>query len=303
MHEFYFLCRQFRWELAYRIVSAFLTIFFGLLLFGMVLADTLPAWMKSFSWLQNFATTLRELPPWDFILIVFAITLIGGYLLRVTTYLFRKRNTSRLGKITLKEHDDGLGGLAIQQRRRHMFGRSRLLSMVFEMGSAVSAVIGVVCALIVFGYYPSAIVIVVLVSITVFYLPTAVKRWLAGLEKNEQDHEALRSKLKDAGSDSDSAEIHVHAERLRIRAKNPILRFTVIWPLLVIIVPGTFGAAAMESWIFAENINDSALNKLLIVLMAMSLRTMLTAMTVVERVSNRIARIIMPDPTEDEEDV
>jgi len=76
----------------------------------------------------------------------------------------------------------------------------------------------------------------------------------------------------------------------------------VIWPLLVIIVPGTIGAAAMESWIFAVNGNDSALNKLLIVLMAMSLRTMLTAMTVVERVSNRIARIIMPDPTEDDED-
>jgi hypothetical protein len=30
---------------------------------------------------------------------------------------------------------------------------------------------------------------------------------------------------------------------------------------------------------------------------------MLTAMTVVERVANRIARIIMPDPTEDDEDV
>ena len=122
------------------------------------------------------------------------------------------------------------------------------------------------------------------------------------MEKNEKEHEALRVKLRDAGSDSDSAEIHVHAERLRIRAKNPILRFTVIWPLLVIIVPGTIGAAAMESWLFAVNINDSALNKLLIVLMAMSLRTMLTAMTVVERVSNRIARLIMPDPTEDDED-
>ena len=303
MHEFYFLCRQFRWELAYRIVSALLATFLGLLLFGMVLADNLPDWIRSFSWLQSFAAAMRELPPWDFILIAFAITLIGGYLLRVTTYLFRKRNTSRLGKITLKELNEGLDGLAIQQRRRHMFGRSRLLSMVFEMGSAVSAVFGVVCALIVFGYYPSAIVLVVLVLVTVFYLPTAVKRWLAGLEKNEQDHEALRNKLKDAGSDSDSVEIHVHAERIRIRAKNPILRFSVIWPLLVIVVPGTIGAAAMESWLFAVNINDSALNKLLIVLMAMSLRTMLTAMTVVERVANRIARIIMPDPTEDDEDV
>jgi|688.fasta_scaffold123022_3 hypothetical protein len=303
MHEFYFLCRQFRWELAYRIVSALLATFLGLLLFGMVLADNLPDWIRSVSWLQSFAAAMRELPPWDFILIAFAVTLIGGYLLRVTTYLFRKRNTSRLGKITLKELNEGLDGLAIQQRRRHMFGRSRLLSMVFEMGSAVSAVFGVVCALIVFGYYPSAIVLVVLVLVTVFYLPTAVKRWLAGLEKNEQDHEALRNKLKDAGSDSDSVEIHVHAERIRIRAKNPILRFSVIWPLLVIVVPGTIGAAAMESWLFAVNINDSALNKLLIVLMAMSLRTMLTAMTVVERVANRIARIIMPDPTEDDEDV
>jgi len=111
-------------------------------------------------------------------------------------------------------------GLAIQQRRRHMFGRSRLLSMVFEMGSAVSAVFGVVGALIVFGYFPSAIALVVLVSICVFYLPATVKRWLAGLEKNEKDHETLRNMLKEAGSDSDSAEIHVHAERLRIRAKN-----------------------------------------------------------------------------------
>lgn len=302
MHEFYFLCRQFRWELAYRIVSALLATFLGLLLFGMVLADNLPDWIRSVSWLQSFAAAMRELPPWDFILIAFAVTLIGGYLLRVTTYLFRKRNTSRLGKITLKELNEGLDGLAIQQRRRHMFGRSRLLSMVFEMGSAVSAVFGVVCGLIVFGYYPSAIVLVVLVLVTVFYLPTAVKRWLAGLEKNEKDHEALRNKLKDAGSDSDSVEIHVHAERIRIRAKNPILRFSVIWPLLVVVVPGTIGAAAMESWLFAVNIDDSALNKLLIVLMAMSLRTMLTAMTVVERVANRIARIIMPDPTEDDED-
>jgi hypothetical protein len=302
MHEFYFLCRQFRWELAYRIVSALLANFLGLLLFGMVLADNLPDWIRSVSWLQSFAAAMRELPPWDFILIAFAVTLIGGYLLRVTTYLFRKRNTSRLGKITLKELNEGLDGLAIQQRRRHMFGRSRLLSMVFEMGSAVSAVFGVVCALIVFGYYPSAIVLVVLVLVTVFYLPAAVKRWLAGLEKNEKDHEALRNKLKDAGSDSDSVEIHVHAERIRIRAKNPILRFSVIWPLLVVVVPGTIGAAAMESWLFAVNIDDSALNKLLIVLMAMSLRTMLTAMTVVERVANRIARMIIPDPTEDDED-
>ncbi len=302
MHEFYFLCRTFRWELAYRIVSAFLTTFLGLLVFGMVLADNLPDWIKSFSWLQVFATAMRELPPWDFILIAFAVTLIGGYLLRITTYLFRKRNTSRLGKITIKEHGEGLDGLALQQRRRHMFGRSRLLSMVFELGSAVSAVFGVVGALIVFGYYPSAIVLVVLVSVAVFYLPVAVKRWLAGLEKNEKDHEELRNQLKEAGSDSDSAEIHVHAERIRIRAKNPILRFTVIWPLLAIIVPCTIGAAAMESWFFAVSINDSALNKLLIVLMAMSLRTMLTAMTVVERVSNRIARISMPDPTEDDED-
>jgi hypothetical protein len=302
MHEFYFLCRQFRWELAYRIVSALLTTFLGLVLFGMVLADTVPAWMNSFAWLQGFIVTIRGLPPWDFILIVFAVTIIGGYLLRVPTYFLRKRNTARLGKITLKELDDGLDGFAIQQRRRHMFGRSRLLLMVFQMGSAVSAVIGVVCSLIVFGYYPSAIVLVVLVVAILVYLPTAVKRWLAGFEQNEKDHAALRDKLQDAGSDSDSAEIHVHTERIRLRAKIPILRLTVIWPLVLLVVPGTIGAAAMESWLFAVNSNDSALNKLLIVLMAMSLRTTLTAMTVVERVSNRIARVIMPDPTEDDEE-
>ena len=302
MHEFYFLCRSFRWELVYRIVLAFLTTFLGLLLFGMVLADTVPAWMKSFAWLKGFIMTLRELPPWDFILIVFAVTIIGGYLLRIPTYLLRKRNTARLGKITLKELDEGLDGLAIQQRRRHMFGRSRLLLMVFQMGSAVSAVIGVVCALIVFGYYPSAIVLVVLVLAILVYLPTAVKRWLAGFEQNEKDHAALRDKLQDAGSDSDSTEIHVHTERIRLKAKIPVLRFTVIWPLVLLVVPGTIGAAAMESWLFAVNSNDSALNKLLIVLMAMSLRTTLTAMTVVERVSNRIARVIMPDPTEDDEE-
>jgi len=302
MHEFYFLCRSFRWELTYRIVLAFLTTFLGLLLFGMVLADTVPAWMKSFSWLKTFIVAIRELPPWDFILIVFAVTIIGGYLLRVPTYFLRKRNTSRLGKITLKELDDGLDGFAIQQRRRHMFGRSRLLLMVFQMGSAVSAVIGVVCSLIAFGYYPSAIVLVVLVSAILIYLPTAVKRWLAGFEQNEKDHAALRDKLQDAGADSDSTEIHVHTERIRLKAKIPILRFTVIWPLVLLVVPGTIGAAAMESWLFAVNSNDSGLNKLLIVLMAMSLRTTLTAMTVVERVSNRIARVIMPDPTEDDED-
>lgn len=302
MHELYFLCRHFRWELAYRIFSALLAMFLGLFLFGMVLADTMPDWMKSFSWIRSFTTALRELPPWDFILIVFALALIGGYLQRITTYLFRRRNTKSLRKVTLKELDDGSDGRTIQQRRSHMMGRSRLLSMVFRMGSAVGAVGGVVGALIVFGYYPSAIVLVVLVAAVLVYLPTAVKRWLAGFEKNEEDHRALRRELQAAGSDSDSAEIHVYTERIRIRAKLPILRLTVIWPLLVIVIPGTIGAAVLESWLFAVNINDSALNKLLIVLMAMSLQSMLKMMTVVESLSNRIARVLMPDPTEDDED-
>ena len=128
-----------------------------------------------------------------------------------------------------------------------------------------------------------------------------MKRWVAGFEKNEEDHDALRRELKAAGSDSDSAEIRVYTERIRIRAKLPILRLTVIWPLLVIVLPGTIGAAAMESWRFAVNIDDSALNKLLIVLMAMSLQSMIRMITVVESLSNRIARVLMPDPTEGEE--
>jgi len=301
MHELYFLCRHFRWELAYRVFSALVSTFLGLLVFGMVLADTLPDWVKSFAWIRNFTTSLRELPPWDFILIVFALALLGGYIQRITTYLFRRRNTASLGKVTLKELEDGSDGLTIQQRRSHMMERSRLLSMVFRMGSALGAVFGVVGALLVFGYFPSAIALVVLVALVLVYLPTAVKRWLAGFEKNEEDHEALRRELKAAGSDSDSAEIRVYTERIRIRAKLPILRLTVIWPLLVIVLPGTIGAAAMESWLFAVNIDDSALNKLLIVLMAMSLQSMIRMITVVESLSNRIARVLMPDPTEGEE--
>jgi hypothetical protein len=302
MHEIYFLSRHFRWELTYRIVSALVTTFLGLLLFGMVLADTLPDWIKAFSWLRSFTLALRQLPPWDFILVAFALTLIGGYIQRVTTYFFRRRNTSSLGKLTLKELDDGSDGVTILHRRRHMMGRSRLLSMLFRMGNSVGAVLGVVGALIVFGYYPSAIIIVALVTGVIFYLPIAVKRWLAGFEKNEEDHEALRQELRAAGADSDAAEIRVHTERLRIRAKLPILRLTVIWPLLVIVFPGTIGAAALESWLFAVNVHDAALNKLLIVLMAISLRSMLRMMTVVESLSNRIARVLMPDPTEDDED-
>ena len=301
MHELYFLCRHFRWELAYRIVSALISTFLGLFIFGMVLADTLPDWMKSFSWIRNFTAALRELPPWDFILIAFALALLGGYIQRITTYFFRRRNTKSLGKVTLKELEDGSDGRTIQQRRSHMMERSRLLSMVFRMGSSLGAVFGVVGALVVFGYYPSAIVLVVLVVLVLVYLPTAVKRWLAGFEKNEADHDALRKELKASGSDSDSAEIRVYTERIRIRAKLPILRLTVIWPLLVIVLPGTIGAAAMESWLFAVSVNDSALNKLLIVLMAMSLRSMLRMMTVVESLSNRIARVLMPDPTDEEE--
>lgn len=302
MHEVYFLCKQFRWELAYRIVSALLATFLGLFLFGMVLADTVPEWMKSFAWLRAFTTALRALPPWDFILVAFALTLIGGYLQRITTYFFRRRNTTSLGRVTLKELEAGLDGMTIQQRRRHMKERSRLLSMIFRMGSAVGAVLGVVIALVFFGYHPSAIILSVLVVAVLLYLPTSVKRWLAGFEKNEADHAALRKELEAAGSDADAAEIRVHTERLRIRAKLPILRLTVIWPLLVIVIPTTIAAAALESWLFAMTNTDSALNKLLIVLMAMSLRSVLRMMTVVESLSNRIARVLMPDPTEDDDE-
>lgn len=303
MHELYFLCKQFRWELAYRIISALITTFVGLFLFGMVLADTVPEWLKAFSWLRSFTNALRALPPWDFILVAFALTLLGGYMGRITTYFFRRRNTKSLGKVTLKELESGTDGKTLQQRRRHMIGRSRLLSMTFRMGSAVGAVVGVIGALVLFGYYPSAIILSVLVLAVLFYLPIAVKRWLAGFAKNEADHEALRNELESAGSDADAAEIRVHTERLRIRAKLPILRLTVIWPLLVIVLPGTILAAALESFLFAANGSDSALNKLLIVLMAMSLRSMLRMMTVVESLSNRTARVLTPDPTEDDEDV
>lgn len=303
MHELYFLMRQFRWELAYRIVSAFITTFLGLFLFGMVLADTVPEWMKSFAWLQSFTQALRALPPWDFILVAFALTLLGGYLQRITTYFFRRRNTSSLGKVTLKELADGSDGKTLPQRRRHMLARSRLLSMLFRMGSAVGAVLGVIAALVFFGYYPSALILVALILAVLFYLPVAVRRWVAGFTQNEADHDKLRDELTAAGSDKDAAEIRVHTERLRLKAKLPILRLTVIWPLLVIVIPGTIGAAALESWLFAISATDSALNKLLIVLMAMSLRSVLRMMTVVESLSNRIARTLMPDPTEEDEDV
>jgi len=302
MHELYFLCRQFRWELTYRIVSALVSTFLGLFVFGMVLADTLPEWLKSFGWLRSFTTALRELPPWDFILIAFTIALVSGYLQRITTYFFRRRNTRSLGKVTLRELEDGSDGKTLSQRRRHMVERSRLLSMVFRMGSAVGAVLGVIGALMLFGYHPSAIILAVLIVAVLLYLPIAVSRWLAGFEKNERDYEALRKELEDAGSDEDAAEIGVHTERLRIRAKLPLLRLTVIWPLLALVLPGTIFAAALESILFAQTSTDSALNKLLIVLMAMSLRSMLRMMTVVESLSNRIARILMPDPTESDDD-
>jgi ABC-type siderophore export system fused ATPase/permease subunit len=244
MHELYFLCRQFRWELAYRIVSTLVSTFLGLVVFGMVLADTLPDWLKSFGWLRSFTTALRELPPWDFILIAFTIALLSGYLQRITTYFFRRRNTRSLGKVTLRELEDGSDGKTLSQRRRHMVERSRLLSMVFRMGSAVGAVIGVIGALVLFGYYPSAIILTVLIVAALLYLPFAVSRWLAGFEKNEQDHEALRKELEDSGSGQDAAEIGVHADRLRIRAKLPLLRLTVVWPLLALVLPAVHAANA-----------------------------------------------------------
>lgn len=302
MHELYFLIRQFRWELVFRFTTAFLATFLGLFAFGMVLADTVPDWMRALSWLTAIADALRALPPWDFILIAFAITLIGGYLQRVTTYIFRRRNMRTLGRVTIKEHRDDAGAKTISARRKHMLGRSKLSSMMFRLGSTVGSVTGVVSALFFFGYYPSAIIIIVAAIACLLYLPIGVRRWEAGFDRNDAEHQALREELINAGTERDEAEIHVNTERLRLKAKIPVLRLIVTAPLLSVVLPATVVAAAIESWLFAVNGSSESLNKLLILLMAMSLRSMLQLTTSVEATTNRIARVTRPDPTDDEED-
>lgn len=302
MHELYFLVRTFVWGNLYRFFSSLIVTFLGVFMFGMVLANTVPDWMKSLAWLRNFATALRALPPWDFILVMFAITLLVGYGQRITTYLFRRRNMTTLGKIATKEHKDGADGKTIRDRRQHMMGRSKLTSMMFRLSAALGTDAAAILALLFFGYWPSAIILTVLTAVALLFLPWAVRRWERGFIANRDSQTRLKEELQNSGHDSELAEITVHTERMKIRAKLPVLRLQVTGPILAIIFPGTILAAAIESWVFAANGTSSVFNKLLIILMGLSLRSMLHLTTVVETLSNRIARVTMPDPMDDEDD-
>lgn len=302
MDEFFFLLKRFRSEFLIRFLTGLAINFVTLFLFGMVLQNSVPDWMKPFSFLRELSTSLRALPPWDFILVGFTMTIIFGYLQRVITAILRRRNMTSLGKMAVKEHRESGDGIAVSQRRRTMVGRSRLSTIMFQFASSGGAMIGVMLALVLFGYQISAAILFFILVGICLYLPLAVARWLRGLEKNERDHEALRQELNDAGEDHEVAELHVITERMRIRANLPVLRFVVVWPMLAVVIPAMILAAAIESWVFAANNTDSSLNKLLIVLMALSLRTTFKLITTVESMSNRIARVKQPDPTEDDEE-
>jgi hypothetical protein len=81
-----------------------------------------------------------------------------------------------------------------------------------------------------------------------------------------------------------------------------VTRFTIIWPLLVAVFPLTIGAAAIESWMYATSGVDSALNKLLLVLMAGSIRTVFQTVNIFESTAVLTARAVRPDALDNDDE-
>jgi hypothetical protein len=300
--ELLFLTRKFAGELSVRVAVGMIGMFSVLYLLGLVLSDTVPEWIKSFDWLFAFSRALRALPPWDFALIALAIVVFTGYFQRIFKFLLRRRNTLNLKKLSLYELQTEEIPMTNAQRRLQMLARSRLLGRLMLFATAIGSLSGVIIALAVYGYLPSAGIILFVLLTMLFYIPIAVKRWLKVFDRNELAHQQLADELLEGGRDPGETEIHVHTERMLIRAKLPVTRFVIIWPMLSIVFPLTIAAAAIESWMYAASGVDSALNKLLLVLMASSIRSTFQAINILETLANLTARAIRPDALDKDEE-
>jgi hypothetical protein len=295
MHELFMLTRRFAGELALRVGLGLLGMFSALYLLGMVLADSVPAWIKSVDFLFAFSRALRALPPWDFALIALAIVILVGYIQRIFQFLLRRRNTLHLKKLSLEEMATDATSGSSGERRWKMLARGRLIARIMMFATAIGNLLGLITALIVFGYIPSAIIIIAVLFLIIFYIPIAVKKWLAIMEKNDRNHQLLAKQLADGGGEEVETEIHVHTERMLIRAKIPVTRFAVVWPLLSIVFPLSIASAVIESHMYVMSGVNNSLNKLLLVLMASSIRSIFQTVAVFETLANLTARAVRPD--------
>jgi hypothetical protein len=302
MPELLFLTRKFAGELSVRVTLGMIGMFSVLYLLGLVLADSVPEWIKSFDWLFAFSRALRALPPWDFALIALAIVVLTGYFQRIFKFVLRRRNTLNLKKLSLVELQTEETPMSNAQRRLQMLARARVIGRLMLFATAIGNLMGLILALAVFGYFPSAGIILFILLTMVFYIPIAVNRWFAVFDRNELAHQQLADDLLEGGRDPGETEIHVHTERMLIRAKLPITRFIIIWPMLSIVFPLAIFAAAIESWMYAASGVDSVLNKLLLVLMASSIRSIFQAVNILETLANLTARAIRPDALDRDEE-
>jgi hypothetical protein len=302
MPELLFLTRKFAGELSVRVTLGMIGMFSVLYLLGLVLADSVPEWIKSFDWLFAFSRALRALPPWDFALIALAIVVLTGYFQRIFKFVLRRRNTLNLKKLSLVELQTEETPMSNAQRRLQMLARARVIGRLMLFATAIGNLMGLILALAVFGYFPSAGIILFILLTMVFYIPIAVNRWFAVFDRNELAHQKLADDLLEGGRDPGETEIHVHTERMLIRAKLPITRFIIIWPMLSIVFPLAIFAAAIESWMYAASGVDSTLNKLLLVLMASSIRSIFQAVNILETLANLTARAIRPDALDRDEE-
>lgn len=304
MPELLFLTRRFAGELSVRFATGLVGMFTTLYLLGLVLSDSVPEWIKSFDWLFAFSRALRALPPWDFALIILGIVVFSGYFQRIFKFILRRRNTLNLKKLSLFELQNEETPMPAAQRRLQMLARSRLIGRMMLFATAMGSLAGVIAALAVYGYLPSAGIILFIFVTMLLYIPIAVNRWLKVFDKDELAHKQLAAEMLEGGRNAGETEIHVHTERMLIRAKLPVTRFTIIWPMLSIVFPLSIFAAAIESWMYAASGVDSALNKLLLVLMASSIRSIFKAINILEILANLSARAVRPDALDlDEEEV
>ena len=286
-----------------RVALGLLGMFSALYLLGLVLSDSVPDWISSVDFLFAFSRALRALPPWDFALIALAIVIIVGYIQRIFQFLLRRRNTLHLKKLSLEDMNTSSSAVTPGERRWKMMARGRLLARVMIFATAIGNLLGVIAGLIVFGYYPSAAIITVLLLIIIVYIPVAVKKWLVVMEKNETAHRQLAKQLLDGGGEEVETEIHVHTERMLIRAKTPVTRFMIVWPMLSVVFPLAVAAAAIESHMYVLSGVDSSLNKLLLILMASSIRSIFQTVAVFEALANLAARAVRRDAMDVDEDV
>jgi hypothetical protein len=302
MPELLLLTRRFAGELAVRVGLGLLGMFSALYMLGLVLSDSVPEWIKSVDFLFAFSRALRALPPWDFALIALAIVIIVGYIQRIFQFLLRRRNTLHLKKLSLEDMNASTSAVSPGERRWKMMARGRLLARVMIFATSIGNLLGVVAGLIVFGYYPSAAILTVLLLVIILYIPVAAKKWLVVMEKNENAHRQLAKQMLDGGGDEVETEIHVHTERMLIRAKTPVTRFMIVWPMLSIVFPLAVAAAAIESHMYVLSGFDSSLNKLLLILMASSIRSIFQTVAVFEALANLAARAVRHDAMDIDEE-